>query len=335
MNNTVFLLTGPRAFERRIIQLDDEVPKGHVLVEFEHCGICGGDYSCYIGRREGYPKTLGHEFIARVLETGPGVSTVKDGDLVVSDLNYRCGECPKCRAGESHLCKSNDAGLFSNRGFADKAIIHQSYLCKVDQGALPSLPDFCLIEPLSCVIHACDIALRSSDKEILVIGGGSIGMLFCLALRAFAPLAEVTVAEVNEARRHNLMSVFDVREFAPGCGDHDLVIDASNSLSGISLALSQTVPGGRLCVMSHLYGEETSFVYEQICQKELRASFPLRNGERSTMDRAYSLLKGQWRERHECLIETFPNVVDAMEAKALAPSCKQVVSLRAACREAR
>src|SRR3954465_12952472 len=48
-------------------------------------------------------QLFGHEFCARVLETGSGVSRVKVGDRVAARAKLPCGDCPFCRSERSDL----------------------------------------------------------------------------------------------------------------------------------------------------------------------------------------------------------------------------------------
>jgi len=77
----------------------------YAVIEYLYCGICGGDYSVYLGRRQAYPISLGHEFVGRIISVGKNVTNLKNGQYVISDLNYRCGECKFCKRGQSHLCE--------------------------------------------------------------------------------------------------------------------------------------------------------------------------------------------------------------------------------------
>lgn len=50
------------------------------------------------------PFALGHECVARVVETGDAVTTVAPGDLVVVPWSINCGVCDHCRAGLTAHC---------------------------------------------------------------------------------------------------------------------------------------------------------------------------------------------------------------------------------------
>lgn len=98
MENNVYYLINKGTFKLQRNDLNSLKPD-YVRVQFLYCGICGGDYSCFLGRRTSYPYTLGHEFVASVIDTGKNVNNFYIGDFVVSDFNYRCQKCSYCLTG--------------------------------------------------------------------------------------------------------------------------------------------------------------------------------------------------------------------------------------------
>lgn len=75
-----------------IEEVDLQGPKaGEVLVEIKATGICHTDYYTLSGADPDglFPAILGHEGAGVVLETGPGVSTLKVGDPCHSALHPR------------------------------------------------------------------------------------------------------------------------------------------------------------------------------------------------------------------------------------------------------
>lgn len=77
--------------------------------------------------------------------------------------------------------------------------------------------------------------------------------------------------------------------------------------------------------MSHLYGHETSFVYELACKRELNCMFPLRNGDRSNMLTASYLINSLWTKDDDILITTFDDINEAFRQKNTSPFCKHIV----------
>src|SRR5437764_13862746 len=48
-------------------------------------------------------QLFGHEFCARIVETGPGVTNFKAGDRVAARAKLPCQACPLCLSGRSLL----------------------------------------------------------------------------------------------------------------------------------------------------------------------------------------------------------------------------------------
>ena len=47
---------------------------------------------------------LGHEITGEVIETGPGVEFIKEGDLCSVPFNIACGRCRMCKTGNTGVC---------------------------------------------------------------------------------------------------------------------------------------------------------------------------------------------------------------------------------------
>ena len=85
-----------------------EGPKeGEVLVEIKATGICHTDEFTLSGADpEGiFPSILGHEGAGVVVDTGPGVSSLKKGDHVIPLYTPECRECDYCLNPKTNLCQ--------------------------------------------------------------------------------------------------------------------------------------------------------------------------------------------------------------------------------------
>ncbi len=82
--------------------------EGEVLVEVKATGICHTDEFTRSGADpEGlFPAILGHEGAGVVVETGPGVTSVKPGDHVIPLYTPECRECEYCLHPKTNLCQS-------------------------------------------------------------------------------------------------------------------------------------------------------------------------------------------------------------------------------------
>jgi S-(hydroxymethyl)glutathione dehydrogenase / alcohol dehydrogenase len=101
------------AFEKakplEIVEVDLDGPKaGEVLVEIKATGICHTDDFTISGADpEGlFPAIMGHEGAGVVVDTGPGVTSVKTGDHVIPLYTPECRTCPSCLSRKTNLCTS-------------------------------------------------------------------------------------------------------------------------------------------------------------------------------------------------------------------------------------
>jgi S-(hydroxymethyl)glutathione dehydrogenase/alcohol dehydrogenase len=86
-----------------------EGPKaGEVLVELKATGICHTDAYTLSGKDpEGlFPSILGHEGAGVVVDTGPGVTSVKKGDHVIPLYTPECRQCEYCLSRKTNLCQA-------------------------------------------------------------------------------------------------------------------------------------------------------------------------------------------------------------------------------------
>ena len=92
-----------------IVEVDLEGPRaGEVLVEIKATGVCHTDAFTLSGDDpEGaFPAILGHEGAGIVVETGPGVTSVKVGDTVIPLYTPECRQCEFCLNPKTNLCQS-------------------------------------------------------------------------------------------------------------------------------------------------------------------------------------------------------------------------------------
>jgi (R,R)-butanediol dehydrogenase/meso-butanediol dehydrogenase/diacetyl reductase len=227
---------------------------------------------------------------------GAGVRDLAPGDVVTSDLNFRCGRCPHCVAGRSHLCVQGQVSRFTNRGFATRCNIHAGYLHPCTRQPVPQLA---LAEPLACTMHAlrhCDV---SGDDRVLVVGAGGLGLCASFLLAQGWP-GPVGAFDVTDVALHRLASLAGVIEPAGMAvprpvGEYDVVLDVSGSAAGLRAACERVRPGGRLCTVSHLAdGADTTFVLRQLATKDVTMGISYLDGPRSTLTAAIDLLERAW-----------------------------------------
>lgn len=87
-------------------EVDLDGPKrDEVLVKLTACGLCHSDHHVVTGDLPApLPMVGGHEGAGEVVEVGPGVTEVAEGDHVVMSFLPACGRCKPCARGMSNLC---------------------------------------------------------------------------------------------------------------------------------------------------------------------------------------------------------------------------------------
>ncbi len=196
---------GPDAepkFEVREMTLRAPGPR-EVLVRNKACGVCGTDVHIYHGEAGSAevtpPVVLGHEFSGIVEAVGEEVTLVKPGDHVAIDPNMYCGTCMPCRMGSKQNCEHLFAlGVNVNGGFAEYSLCPETQCFAVDERI--SFEEAAMAEPLACVIHGIDKAQIRPGQVVLVIGGGTIGLLM-VQMAKLSGAAAVILSEPIAMRR--------------------------------------------------------------------------------------------------------------------------------------
>lgn len=171
-----------------------------MVVKVEGCGVCAGDVKAFHGAPsfwggEGNPPYIkapmvpGHEFIARVVEIGEGITDFKVGDRVISEQIVPCGECKFCKTGRYWMCQKHDLYGFQNNVNGGMA----EYMKFPKEGRVYHVPEdlpleaAILIEPYACSKHAVDRAQISNEDIVVLSGAGTLGLGMVNAARLANP----------------------------------------------------------------------------------------------------------------------------------------------------
>ncbi len=171
-----------------------------VLVKVESCGLCGTDLHIVDGTsRSSPPVVLGHEYAGFVADPGKSPKGIPEGTHVAVDPNISCGKCPYCRRGLVHLCSALRAlGVDIDGGMAEYSIVPSSQLYTIPHGLTAEESMF--IEPVSCAVHGMDRAGIRTGDTVVILGGGTIGLVM-LQLVRHGGAAAVIVSEPLEHKR--------------------------------------------------------------------------------------------------------------------------------------
>jgi L-iditol 2-dehydrogenase len=171
-----------------------------VLVRVESCGLCGTDLHIVEGTsRSTPPVVLGHEYAGFVTDPGKNPKGIPEGAHVAVDPNIPCGRCPYCRRGLVHFCTGLRAlGVDIDGGMAEYSIVPVSQLYTIPHGMTAEESMF--IEPVSCAVHGMDRAGVRMGDIVVILGGGTMGLVM-LQLVRHGGAAAVVVSEPQAHKR--------------------------------------------------------------------------------------------------------------------------------------
>lgn len=177
-----------------------ELRANEVLVKVQSCGVCGTDVHIVEGSsRSTPPVVLGHEFVGIVEDVGSDVHHIARGQHVAVDPNIACGMCYYCRRGLVHLCTNLRAlGVDLDGGMAEFCMAPMQQVYVLPERMKPGASVY--VEPVSCAIHGIDRANISIGDTVVIIGGGTIGLLM-LQLAKNAGAARTILVEPLEYKR--------------------------------------------------------------------------------------------------------------------------------------
>ncbi len=181
--------------KRNLRRLQD----GEVLVRVEACGICGTDLHIVDGTsRSTPPVVLGHEY-SGIVEDAGSVAGIGQGARVAIDPNISCGTCFYCRRGLVHLCGGLRAlGVDIDGGMAEFCIVPEEQLHLLPADMAPETGAF--IEPLSCVVHGLDRARITSGDSVVILGGGTAGLIMLQLVRNAGAAMTILVEPLEQKR---------------------------------------------------------------------------------------------------------------------------------------
>src|SRR6266853_6466612 len=210
-------LDQPQQFRRIEVPEPPAPGAGEALVRVHRIGICGTDYSGYLGKMPffSYPRIPGHELGVEVLAVGDGVENVRAGDRCSVEPSMNCQQCFACRRGNGNCCENLKViGVMTDGGMRERIILPARKL----HPANALTPEQCaLVETLAIGCHAVDRGAPAPGENVLVIGAGPIG----LSVIEFAKLsgARSLVLDMNAQRLDFAKSKMGVDHTLLGKGD--------------------------------------------------------------------------------------------------------------------
>jgi len=116
------LLKGPNMPFELVQRPDPVAGPGEAVARVITCGSGLTIQHAKAGRRKiPFPRIIGHEITAEIVEVGPGVSGLKVGDPVTAYFYLNCGHCRWCLGNLEPLCPNSggNVGLNCDGGYAE------------------------------------------------------------------------------------------------------------------------------------------------------------------------------------------------------------------------
>jgi (R,R)-butanediol dehydrogenase/meso-butanediol dehydrogenase/diacetyl reductase len=247
---------------------DPTASPSEVVLEVIWCGICGSDTKEWQdgpvvitdgpNRVTGNspPITLGHEFIGKIVECGPGVEGLVVGDRVAVEGEMRCGRCWFCQRGDYHLCQEAAyVGFNRDGGLAEYVAVPAVQAIPVPEGLSNELA--ALVEPCAVALHAVGRSGLAGDGALAIMGAGPVGLGAVLAARSVGA-GSVVVLEPSALKREQAKrfgatetlsplvgdAVGEARELLNGGRGADVVLECSGHPDAIGAAITLARKGG-------------------------------------------------------------------------------------------
>jgi threonine dehydrogenase-like Zn-dependent dehydrogenase len=229
-------------------------------------GVCGTDRDI-VSFEYGTPPEgseyliIGHESLSEVVETGPQVSSVKPGDLVIMTVRRPCPHpsCLACREGRQDFCYTGD---FTERGIKQAHGYMTEFVVEEERYVNPApreLRDVAvLVEPLTIAEKSLEqlwmVQRRlpwdcpddpgkppAHCRRAVVLGAGPVGILGAMALKVEGFDVCVYSRSANHAEKNDIVSAIggqyiasethSTEQMAKIVGPIDVVYEATGASS--------------------------------------------------------------------------------------------------------
>jgi len=253
---------------------------GEALVRIHRIGVCGTDIHAFHGRQPffDYPRILGHELGAEIIEIDDNDLGLKPGDKCSIEPYLNNPNSAASRMGKSNCCEDLKVlGVHIDGGMRPFITVPIRKLHRANELSFEQLA---LIETICIGTHGIERSMLAKDESILILGSGPIGLgaiQFALTLGS-----RVIVADISEERLAFCRDVIkvphvlkaddpDFEDQLKGICDGNLpqvVLDATGNRFSMQRTFDLVASGGRIVFVGLLMGE-ISFDDPNLHRKEL------------------------------------------------------------------
>lgn len=240
---------------------------GELLLRLRCAGLCGTDLFKLTNATAAVGAVLGHEVVGTVESLGEGTRGFAPGDRVAVPHHVACGTCDLCRRGSETLCPVFRENLLVPGGFSEWVLVRERAVRLATFGLPPHVSDetAVFLEPAACVLRGIKHARLAEIPApgcAAVVGGGSMGLLHLLVLKAVHPGLRVVVCDPLEDRRRLALKLGADAAVPPGEARQavdglsgglgaDAVFDTAGGPEALAMALGWARPGGTVVLFAH------------------------------------------------------------------------------------
>lgn len=161
----------------KVVEIPEpKVGSQETLLQVRMIGLCGSDLNTFRGNNPlvTFPRVLGHEVAATILEPGEGLgSDLHPGADVTLAPYTACGRCTSCRSGRPNACRTNQTlGVQRDGALTERIAIPAEKIYPANL----SLRELCLVEPLTVGFHAASRGRVCKQDTVAVFGCGGVGL---------------------------------------------------------------------------------------------------------------------------------------------------------------
>jgi alcohol dehydrogenase len=257
------------------------------IVQIDTTTICGTDLHILKGDvptvTDG--RTLGHEAVGTVVESGSGVEDIQQGDKVLVSCISACGRCKYCRRGLQSQCLNGGGWILGHlvdgtqaeyvrTPFADTS------LYKVPEGLSDEQVLFLAdILPTGFEIGVLNGGVKPGDT-VVVVGAGPVGLAAIITAKLYGP-GRIVAVDLDNSRLERAQEfgadvvinnssenvVERVQEMTEGLGA-DVVMEAVGVPATFELCTELVCPGGRVANIG-VHGEPATLHLETLWIKSI------------------------------------------------------------------
>ncbi|OBK22187.1 alcohol dehydrogenase [Mycobacterium asiaticum] len=267
-----YRIIAPYLFERT--DIEDKTPQcladRHVLLRFLAAGVCGSDLPAFRGAKGRLPGDDGRS------------AAEKDG----FPIHEVAGEVIASRHPDHQPGDLVVGWASAFDGMMELVVTHGDGLAPYDPALTPT--QAVGLQPLACVLYACEQLPDLTGRHVAIIGQGSIGLLFAYVAKAAGARRVTGVDPVDRAALSKTFGVDDavratsdrwVSQLAP-TDRADVVIEAvGHQVATLGHAIDATAPGGTV----FYFGVADDEAYPINMRVMLRNNLTLKSGV--TLDR--------------------------------------------------